>query len=267
VTALDIFTYADQQVRTVLVDGEPWFVLADLCAVLDLTNPSMVSARLDPTGLNTLRLTEGIRGNPNVTIVNESNMYEVVIRSDKAEAVTFRRWITGKVLPAIRKTGTFSAVAAVETAEQLLARALTVASGVIAAKDSRIAELEPIAAESMTYRQSAGLRSIQDLANDLRTHALATLPSVRILQDDVFDQAGRLGLIIRGNTVRHNQPTAQAINAGWVKPARKEIEHNSGATSTKVYARLTPKGGARLWDGCLAYISEHGTLAMQKAVA
>jgi prophage antirepressor-like protein len=107
-TALDIFTYADQQVRTVIADGEPWFVLSDLCNVLGIANPSNVAARLDPTGLNTLRLTEGIRGNPNVTIVNESNMYEVVIRSDKAEAVTFRRWITGTVLPAIRKTGGYS---------------------------------------------------------------------------------------------------------------------------------------------------------------
>lgn len=126
-TALDIFTYADQQVRTILVDGEPWFVLADLCNVLDISNPSNVAARLEPTGLNTLRLTEGIRGNPNVTIVNESNMYEVVIRSDKAEAVTFRRWITGTVLPSIRKTGGFSTAPVAEVTRRDMALAILAA--------------------------------------------------------------------------------------------------------------------------------------------
>ncbi|BBY67572.1 BRO-N domain-containing protein [Mycolicibacterium helvum] len=86
----------------VMFDGEPWFVLADLCRVLEIVNPRNVTARLDAAVVNTLRLTEGIRGNPNVTVVNEAGMYEVVIRSDKPEAVAFRRWITGEVLPAIR---------------------------------------------------------------------------------------------------------------------------------------------------------------------
>lgn len=104
-TAVELFTYTDHQVRVVLIDDEPWFVLADLCRVLDIANPSSVVARLDSSLVDTLRLTEGNRGNPNVTIVSEPGMYEVVIRSDKPEAVTFRRWITGEVLPSIRRTG------------------------------------------------------------------------------------------------------------------------------------------------------------------
>lgn len=158
-------------------------------------------------------------------------------------------------------------VPAALTDDEIVAQALQITSRRVAALEVRVAELEPVAAESMTYRQSAGLRTIQDLANDLRTHALSNLDGVKVMQNDVYDQAGRLGLIIRGDTVRNNQPTAQAIKAGWVKPARKEIEHNDGSTSTKQFARLTPKGGARLWDGCLNYITEHGTLTIQKAVA
>ncbi|MEU2013145.1 BRO family protein, partial [Nocardia sp. NPDC019302] len=108
-TELMPFTYEGATVRTVVIDGEPWFVLADLCRVLEIANVSNVASRIDPTAVNSIRLAEGNRGNPNVTIVNESGMYEVVIRSDKPEAVAFRRWITGTVLPEIRRTGSFNA--------------------------------------------------------------------------------------------------------------------------------------------------------------
>ncbi|NKV63702.1 hypothetical protein GS924_06710 [Rhodococcus hoagii] len=67
------FAYGDAQVRVVTIDGEPWFVLSDLCKVLDIANPSNVAARLDEgvRQTHTLRHAEGMRGNPNVTIVSE----------------------------------------------------------------------------------------------------------------------------------------------------------------------------------------------------
>ncbi|MBB3039418.1 BRO family protein [Hoyosella altamirensis] len=139
------FQYEGAQVRTVVIDGEPWFVLADLCRVLDIANPSNVAARLDQTGINTLRLTEGNRGNPNVTIINEPNMYEVVIRSDKPEAITFRRWLTREVLPEIRKTGSYGAPAL--QGPQLVAAALLEANKMLTAKDEQIAQLTEKAAE------------------------------------------------------------------------------------------------------------------------
>ncbi|WP_223690127.1 phage antirepressor KilAC domain-containing protein [Leifsonia poae] len=101
------FAFEGVEVRTLTINGETWFVLADLCNYLGISNPSNVAARLDPTTTDTLRLTEGNRGNPNVTIVNESGMYEAVIRSDKPEAVRFRHWLTGTVLPEIRRTGSY----------------------------------------------------------------------------------------------------------------------------------------------------------------
>lgn len=106
-TGLDIFRYSGRDVRTVLVDSLVWFVLADLCAVLGLTNPSVVASRVDEAALSQTEISSGGQRR-SVTIVNESGMYEVVIRSDKPEAVEFRRWITGTVLPAIRQTGSFA---------------------------------------------------------------------------------------------------------------------------------------------------------------
>lgn len=153
---------------------------------------------------------------------------------------------------------------AAPTGAELLALAVVEAQRMLAEKDQQIAELEPVAAESRMFRQSAGMQLISDFANDMRTHILANHPGVKFVQDDAFEHAARLGLIIRGNTVRHNQPTAQGISSGWVKPARKDVVHNDGRTTTKRYARLTPKGGARLWDGMLAYLRDYGTFEIEK---
>jgi anti-repressor protein len=108
-TALQQFVYAGHDVRTVDMDGEPWFVLTDLCAVLGLRNATMISQRIDADGLSQAEVIDAMGRKQTATIVNESGMYEVVIRSDKPEAVKFRRWLTGEVLPVLRRTGTYSA--------------------------------------------------------------------------------------------------------------------------------------------------------------
>ena len=102
---LKIFNYNQNEVRTFEIDGEPWFVLKDVCVVLEIENPRNVAARLDEDEKNTVHLADGIRGNPNVTVINESGLYNVILRSDKPEAKPFRKWVTSEVLPTIRKTG------------------------------------------------------------------------------------------------------------------------------------------------------------------
>ncbi len=106
-TAIQPFDFSGQQVRVVTLDGEPWFVLADLCKVLGLGTPGRVRERLDG-GVSLTHTLQTAGGPQQMTIVSEAGMYEVVIRSDKPDAVTFRRWITSEVLPQIRKTGAYS---------------------------------------------------------------------------------------------------------------------------------------------------------------
>lgn len=153
-------------------------------------------------------------------------------------------------------------VAAAPTGPELLALAVIEAQQMLAAKDEQIKELAPKAAQADTFRQSEGLRTIGDLANDLKVHVAANMPGRKVRQQDVFDQAGRLGLIIRANSVRNNQPTARAIDAGWVKPYAHTYESNSHGPVTKVSTRLTPRGYGRLWDGCLQWLGEHEQLAV-----
>ncbi|WP_323986256.1 hypothetical protein [Microbacterium plantarum] len=153
------------------------------------------------------------------------------------------------------------------TGVELIALAVIEAQAMLAAKDQRIAELEPVAAETVMYREAEGLETFSDFANRFRAHVQATFPGAHFLRDHAFAHAARLGMIVRGDTVRNNQPTALGVKSGWVVPARHLVTHGSGDQSTKRYARLTPRGGARLWDGLHTYYREHGTFDLVQAVA
>ena len=86
-------------------NGEPWFVAADVCRVLALTNPSEAVKCLDDDEQSKYCLGSG--GSDRV-IINESGMYSLIFRSRKPEAKKFRKWVTEEVLPSIRKTGSYS---------------------------------------------------------------------------------------------------------------------------------------------------------------
>jgi len=112
--AIATFDFEDVPVRTVEIDGEPWFIGSDVCRCLSLTNPSMAMGRLADderreVNLNTLSTNEGIRaGNPNAVAVNEPGVYRLIFESRKPEAERFRRWVFHDVLPSIRRTGRYT---------------------------------------------------------------------------------------------------------------------------------------------------------------
>ena len=91
-------------VRTVLLNNEPWFCIKDICDILGLTNPTVVTQRLDEDEVTKFNLGSKV-GITNFT--NESGLYTLILRSDKPEAKPFRKWITSEVIPAIRKTGKY----------------------------------------------------------------------------------------------------------------------------------------------------------------
>lgn len=110
---LQIFTYNGNEVRTIQKAGEPWWVLKDVCSVLDLSNPSKVAERLEEDERSNFEL--GRQGK--AIIINESGLYNVILRSDKPEAKPFRKWVTSEVLPSIRKHGAYMTP---ETLEQAI---------------------------------------------------------------------------------------------------------------------------------------------------
>lgn len=94
------------QVRVVEQNGEPWFVAVDVCRCLEVDTTTV--RRLDDDEKNTMRLTQGTSGNPNVTVINEPGLYSLVLGSRKPEAKAFKRWITHEVIPSIRKHGAYA---------------------------------------------------------------------------------------------------------------------------------------------------------------
>lgn len=100
---LQVFGFEGRNVRVVEKDGNPWWVLADVCEILDLTNPSMVAGRIDENKRSKLDL--GRQGE--AIIINEPGLYSVIFRSDKPEAERFRDWVFTEVIPSIRKTGSY----------------------------------------------------------------------------------------------------------------------------------------------------------------
>ena len=104
---LTIFNYEGNNVRTILKDGNPWWVLKDICSVLEIGNSRDVTSRLgsDEKGVDIID-TPG--GKQEVSIINESGLYSVILVSRKPEAKKFKRWVTHEVLPSIRRHGLYA---------------------------------------------------------------------------------------------------------------------------------------------------------------
>ena len=104
------FDFESKSVRTILRDGDPWFVATDICRILGLGNVAMAIRRLDPDEKGVNRI-DTLRGPQKLTIVNESGLYTLIMRSDKPAARRFRKWVTSEVLPALRRTGRYAVTA------------------------------------------------------------------------------------------------------------------------------------------------------------
>lgn len=175
-TNLQTWNYESSEVRTIQKNGEPWWVLADVCKVLDLSNPSKVADRLEPDEKANFEL--GLRGGA-TNCINESGLYAVILRSDKPQAKPFRKWVTNEVLPSIRKHGAYMT-------EQTLERALTSPDFLIelatqlkaeqaqrkqlettvAVQNQQIAELQPKASYYDVVLNCKDLISIGKIAKD-----------------------------------------------------------------------------------------------------
>lgn len=114
--ALELFRYQDHEIRTLIRDGEPWFVAADVCAILGYTHTPSAIRRLDadeyaqaefPQVTPNVRLAHTGPPPRPVTIVNEPGLYSLILGSEKPEAKAFKRWVSHEVLPAIRRTGRY----------------------------------------------------------------------------------------------------------------------------------------------------------------
>lgn len=165
------------QVRTMLKDGEPWFVAADVCKALEIKNGREATSRLDDDEKADVSLTDtssnGVVQRRMFSIVNEPGLYALVLGSRKPEAKAFKRWITHEVIPAIRKTGGYIVGEADMSEDELITRAydvvyrkLELMKQRVAIQDQKIAELEPKASYCDTILQCANAVTVTQIAKD-----------------------------------------------------------------------------------------------------
>lgn len=139
---LRLFNFENNQVRTLLINDEPWFVGKDVAEILGYSNPrDALSKHVDSEDKNSVAIHDGNKGNPNLTIINESGVYALVFGSKLQSAKKFKHWVTSEVLPKLRKTGSYATPQL--TGEELMAKALIEAKSVMERQNKQIIEMKP----------------------------------------------------------------------------------------------------------------------------
>lgn len=239
---LQIFNYQDTPVRTVVIDDEPWFVLADLCKVLDIANPSDVASRVDDDALGIAEVIDSIGRTQHARTVNEAGMYEVVFLSRRPSAKDFKRWVTREVLPSIRKHGMY---ATADTVEAMLSDPDTMIRTLTALKEEKAARAELEARAEMdkpkvifadAVSASTSTVLIGELAKILRGNG------VDIGQNRLFERLRNDGFLIRRKGSDWNMPTQRSMDLGLFFIKETAITHSDGHVSVSKTTKVTGKG-------------------------
>lgn len=140
---LQTFRFNNDEVRTVLINNEPYFVGKDVADILGYSNARDALAKhVDDEDRDTVAFRDGTSGNPNLSVINESGVYSLILGSKLPEAKKFKRWVTSEVLPTIRKTGRYQVPSDPMEALRLMFEAQTQSNEKIAVIDHRITDLE-----------------------------------------------------------------------------------------------------------------------------
>lgn len=229
---MQVFNYKSSQVRTVEINNEPWFVLKDVCAVLDLGSAHKVSERLDEDERNQIPLTDSLGRKQETTIINESGLYHVILRSDKQEAKPFRKWVTSEVLPSIRKTGSYALPKDYPTALRALADAEEQKLRLLAENQQQaqvIADFEPIRQYVDTILESKGTMATSQIAAD---YGLTAQKLNKILHE------GGVQRNVNGQWLLY----AKYMGKGYTKSKTIQIIRSDGRPDSIMQTQWTQKG-------------------------
>lgn len=229
-----IFKYEENKlVRTMDISGEPWFVLKDVCDVLGLSTPARVAERLDSDEVSQAHLIDSVGRSQEMTIISESGLYNVILRSDKPEAKPFRKWVTAVVLPSIRKNGGYIAGQEELSPQELMAKALLVAQKTLTDRDARIKELT---AQNQIMQPKAEYFD-ELVARNLLTNFRETAKELGIKEKDF------IGWLLDHKYVYRDQKNKlmpyAAKNSGLFEVKEGKGRHNDWAGTQTL---ITPKG-------------------------
>lgn len=224
---IEPFDFNGSDVRVLMIDREPWWVTADVCAVLGIVNARDAATRLDSDDVGSADVVDSAgRRNPNTNIVNESGLYELIIRSDKPEARVFRRWITSEVLPQIRETGRYA------PADNDRARAVALARHVIALDEELSRAVGQLAIAAPKVESFDAYISAPDWTTN-RDVAKILFPAVEEGPNTLLWHCEALGILYRNGADRHLTPYQE-----FVKYVRSHNVRGTGRARKRLFPEI-----------------------------
>ena len=221
-------------IRTTVINNEPYFMLKDVCEILDIKNQRDAKNRLSPKGVGTTDiLTSG--GLQKATFINESNLYKLAFTSRKKEAEEFTDWVTSEVLPSIRKTGQYSL-----SIPKTLPDALRAYASEVEAHNQSKALLEAqrpkvLFADSVAASHTSIL--VGELAKILHQNGVKDMG-----QNRLFTWMRNNGYLISRKGTDYNSPTQKAMEVGLFQIKETIVSHADGHTSISKTTKVTGKG-------------------------
>lgn len=233
-----IFNFEQKEVRTILVNDEPYFVGKDVASVLGYSNTKdALSRHVDLEDKMGSRITTSGQSRE-MTIINESGLYSLILKSKLPSARKFKRWVTSEVLPTIRKNGAYltdQKAYEITHNPNSLADLLLQAGEQLKQKDLVIQEMLPKALFSDAVRGSVNSCLVKELATILKQNG------INIGQNRLFIWLRENGYLCRDGR-RKNQPTQRSMDLG-IMDVREHVRTNSqGELVTKFTPLVTGKG-------------------------
>ena len=253
------------EIRTVTIDNEPWFVGKYVATALGYSNPR--KALLDHVDEEDKGVTkcDTPGGQQEMTVINESGVYSLILSSKLPNAKKFKRWVTSEVIPSIRKHGGYIAGQESLTDDELLAKAFIVAQSKIQERDRMIAQQqEKIEADAplVLFAKSVSASKQSILIGELAK--LIKQNGVDIGQNRLFQWMRENGYLIRRKGTDYNMPTQRAMEQGLFEIKETAITHADGHVSVSKTPKVTGKGQqyfVSLFLGTRAADAEEGAKA------
>ena len=233
------FTFEDQQIRVLTIEGEPWFVGKDVAEVLGYSNSRKAIADHVDSEDKGVTKCYTLGGTQQIAIINESGLYSLILSSKLPDAKKFMRWVTSEVLPTIRKHGAYmtdAKAAAIVTDKGSLADLLQQAAEQLKRKDIQIEQMKPKALFADAVSTSDTPILVGELAKILHQNG------VSMGQNRMFRWLRDNGYLISKKGTSYNMPTQRAMELGLFKIKENAITHSDGHVTITKTPKVTGKG-------------------------
>ena len=231
---LQNFNFSGQDVRIITINDEPWFVVADIAKALGASNPRSLAQMVDEEDKGK----QSLRSGSDATIVNESGLYTILLRSNNPQAKPLRRWVTSEVLPTIRKHGAYMTDKKAQDviSGNGLADLLLQAGNQIKQLELEKSQMKPKALFADSVSSSENTILIRDLAKILKQNG------VDIGEKRLFTWLRDNGYLVKKIGSDYNSPTQRSMNLGILEFTESTYVSNSGKIIVTKTSKVTGKG-------------------------